>query len=68
MIIDSHCHLHDPVFADLAETMRIAHTHDVWGAVGVGVDAASNARMLEAAAALPKAVWPCLTTSACPAA
>ena len=60
MIIDSHCHLHDPAFADLAETMRIAYTHDVWGAVGVGVDAASNARMLEAATALPKAVWPCL--------
>ncbi len=60
MIIDSHCHLHDPAFADLRETLRTAHAHDVWGTVAVGVDPDSNARTLAAAAAAPKAVWACL--------
>jgi TatD DNase family protein len=60
MIIDSHCHLHDPAYADLRETLRIALAHDVWGVVAVGTDAESNARTLAAAAAAPKAVWACL--------
>jgi TatD DNase family protein len=60
MMIDSHCHLHDPAFKDLGETLRVAQTYDVWGAIGVGVDPDSNAHMLRAAAAFPKAVWPCL--------
>jgi TatD DNase family protein len=60
MMIDSHCHLHDPAFADLGETLRVALSHDVWGAVAVGVDPDTNARTLSAAGAYPKAIWPCL--------
>src|SRR5438128_12443747 len=60
MIIDSHCHLHDPAFADLKETLRLSMAHDVWGAIAVGCDPETNAPTLEAAAAAPKAVWPCL--------
>jgi TatD DNase family protein len=60
MMIDSHCHLHDPSFADLGETLRAALAHDVWGVIGVGIDADSNARTLAAATAFPKAVWPCM--------
>jgi TatD DNase family protein len=60
MMIDSHCHLHDPAFADLGETLRVALSHDVWGAVAVGVDPDTNARTLSAAVAYPKAIWPCL--------
>ena len=57
MIIDSHCHLHEPAFADLRETLRTALAYDVWGVVAMGCDPATNARTLEAAAAAPKAVW-----------
>jgi len=60
MVIDSHCHLHDAAYTDLRETIRSAQTFDVWGAVAVGCDAPTNERTLAAAAALPKAVWPCL--------
>jgi TatD DNase family protein len=60
MIIDSHCHLHDAVYADARETLRVALTYDVWGVVGVGCDPASNEKILAAAAALPKAIWACL--------
>lgn len=60
MVVDSHCHLHDPAFANLRETLRTALAHDVWGVVAVGVDPDSNARTLAAAAAAPKAVWACL--------
>lgn len=60
MIIDTHCHLHDPAFADLRDTLRTALAHDVWGVVAVGCDAESNAVTLAAAAAAPKAVWACL--------
>jgi TatD DNase family protein len=60
MVIDSHCHLHDPAFADLPETLRLALTHDVWGAVAVGCDVETNTQTLAAAAAAPKAVWACL--------
>ncbi len=60
MVIDSHCHLHDPAYADLGETLRVALAHDVWGIVAIGCDPASNARILAAAAAAPKSVWACL--------
>jgi TatD DNase family protein len=60
MMIDSHCHLHDPAFKDLGDTLRVALTHDVWGVIAVGVDAATNAYNLRAAAAFPKALWPCV--------
>src|SRR5687768_12870905 len=60
MIIDTHCHLHDPVFADVREVLDTALAHDVWGVIAVGCDPASNARTLSAAGTVPKAVWPCL--------
>jgi len=60
MVIDSHCHLHAPEFADLRETLSRALTSDVWGVVAVGCDAVTNAATLAAAASAPKAVWACL--------
>src|SRR5437773_2253033 len=60
MIIDTHCHLDDPAFADLRETLRTALTHDVWGVIAVGCDAETNAHALAAAGAAPKSVWACL--------
>src|SRR5262245_5831281 len=60
MIIDSHCHLHAAAFADPRETLRVAQSYDVWGVVAVGCDPATNERTLEAARALPKAIWACL--------
>jgi TatD DNase family protein len=58
MIIDSHCHLHDPAFADVRGTVIRATEHDVWGVVAVGCDAATNARTLQAALDNGKGVWP----------
>src|SRR2546422_121905 len=60
MIIDTHCHLHDPALADVRETLRQALTHDVWGVVAVGCDPETNERTLAAAVVVPKAVWPAL--------
>ncbi len=60
MIIDSHCHLHDPAFLDTRATVLRATEHDVWGVVAVGCDPATNGRTLDAAAANAKAVWPAL--------
>ena len=58
MIIDSHCHLQDPVFADARGAVSRASEHHVWGIVAVGSDAATNLRTLEAAALNGKMVWP----------
>ena len=55
MMIDTHCHLHDPAYADLADTLRVARTHDVWGVIAVGTDAATNAQTL--APAPSRAAW-----------
>ena len=60
MIIDSHCHLHDPAFADVRGAITRAIEHDVWGVVGVGCDPVTNARTLEAVAGNGKAVWAAL--------
>ncbi len=60
MIVDSHCHLHDPAFADVRGAITRAIEHDVWGVVGVGCDPVTNVRTLEAVAANGKAVWPAL--------
>jgi len=60
MVIDSHCHLHDPAFADVPETLRVALAHDVYGAVGVGCDPETNLRTLAAAAGGPRGTWACL--------
>ena len=60
MIIDSHCHLHDPAFRDVREMLSTALAHDVWGVVAVGCDPATNLRTLAAAASAPKSVWACL--------
>jgi len=60
MIIDSHCHLHDPVFEDTRGVVTRAIEHQVWGVVAVGCDPDTNRRTLEAAASHGKAVWAAL--------
>jgi TatD DNase family protein len=60
MVIDSHCHLHDPAFADVRETLRMALVHDVYGVVGVGCDPETNIQTLIATTAAPRGVWACL--------
>src|SRR5262245_31649520 len=60
MIIDSHCHLHDPAFEDTRGVVMRATEHQVWGVVAVGCDPDTNRRTLEAAAANGKAVWAAL--------
>ena len=60
MIIDSHCHLHDPAFEDLRGVLARAGEHDVWGVVAVGCDEESNARTLEAATGNGRTIWPAL--------
>jgi len=60
MIVDSHCHLHDPAFEDLRGALARAAEHDVWGAVAVGCDEHTNARTLEAAVSNSRTVWPAL--------
>ena len=60
MIIDSHCHLHDPAFADVRGTVIRATEHNVWGAVAVGCDQGTNERTLQAALENTKAVWTAL--------
>jgi TatD DNase family protein len=60
MIIDSHCHLHDPSFEDLRGAIARAAEHDVWGAVAVGCDEPTNARTLEMSGSNGKTVWPAM--------
>ncbi len=60
MIIDSHCHLHDPAFRELRDTLDRALAHDVWGVIAVGCDPDTNERTLEAATQYGKTVWACL--------
>ena len=60
MVIDSHCHLHDPAFRDVSDALRVALTYDVWGVIAVGCDVETNARTLEVAAQAKKTVWGCL--------
>ncbi len=60
MLIDSHCHLHDPAFEDFRETLVRAVAHDVWGVIGVGCDPPTNEVTLTFAAQHGKAVWACL--------
>jgi len=59
MVIDTHCHLHDPAFADVRETLARAVALDVWGVIAVGCDPVTNEQTLAAASTLPKAIWPC---------
>jgi TatD DNase family protein len=60
MVIDTHCHLHDPTYADLSETLRVALAHDVYGVIGVGCDPATNAQALATIVKAPRGVWACL--------
>jgi TatD DNase family protein len=60
VIIDTHCHLHDPAYRDLAATLARAREHDVWGVVAVGCDPATNARTLQAVSGNGKTVWPAM--------
>lgn len=58
MIVDTHCHLHDPAFADVRATLGAARDASVWGVIAVGCDPDTNARTVAAARGAPKAVWP----------
>ena len=58
MIIDSHCHLHDPAYEDSRGAVTRATEHNVWGVVAVGCDPDTNRRTIEAVAANGKTVWP----------
>ena len=60
MIIDSHCHLHEPVFTDVRGTLARAIDHDVWGIIAVGCDPLTNLRTLDVARQHGKAIWPAL--------
>jgi len=60
MVIDTHCHLHEPAFSDIRDTQDTALAHDVWGIVGVGCDVETNARTLAIATSNSKTVWACL--------
>jgi TatD DNase family protein len=60
MIIDSHCHMHDPAYEDVRGALARASEHGVWGAVAVGCDQESNMRTLEVAASNGKSVRPAL--------
>jgi len=60
VIIDSHCHLHDPAFEDVRGALARATEHDVWGAVAVGCDWKTNARTLELASSHGKYVRPAM--------
>jgi len=60
MIIDSHCHVHDPVFTDVRGMVGAARAQDVWGTIGVGCDVDTNIATLASAAAAPRSVWACL--------
>jgi TatD DNase family protein len=60
MVIDSHCHLHDAAFADVAETLRLGLAHDVYGVIGVGCDPVSNTQVMAAAVTASKGVWACI--------
>jgi TatD DNase family protein len=44
----------------LREVLTRAVAHDVWGAIAVGCDPATNEQTLEAAARHTKVIWPCL--------
>lgn len=60
MIVDTHCHLHDPAFADLEGALARAFQHDVWGVVAVGCDVTSNLRTWQASRGRSKSVWPAM--------
>jgi len=60
MVIDSHCHLHDPAFGDVRETLKAALFQNVYGVIAVGCDPVTNIQTLVATTAAPKGVWGCL--------
>lgn len=60
MIVDTHCHVHDPSFKDVAATLGRMSEHDVWGVIAVGCDPATNDRTLKATAGNGKRLWAAL--------
>ena len=60
MIVDSHCHLHDPAFADVRGTIERAAAASVWGVVAVGCDPDTNETTMAAARKAPRAIWPAI--------
>jgi TatD DNase family protein len=60
MIVDSHCHLHDPAFADVRGTIERAAAASVWGVIAVGCDPDTNETTMAAARKAPRAIWPAI--------
>ena len=60
MLIDSHCHLHDPAFDDLRGAIARATEHSVWTTVAVGCDRETNERTLELAGSNGKCIRPAI--------
>lgn len=59
-MIDTHCHLADPAFADPAAALDRARALGGLGVVAVGSDPASNLAVLALAARHPGEAWPAL--------
>jgi TatD DNase family protein len=56
MIVDTHCHLHDPAFADVRATVARAAISAVWGIIGVGCDPDTNERTVASAEKAPRSI------------
>jgi TatD DNase family protein len=60
MLVDTHCHLSDPVYEDPRSVMTRASESGVWGVIAVGTDAPSNLATLDLARRNGKGVWPAM--------
>ena len=60
MIIDSHCHLHDPAFADVRGTVIRATEHNVWGSGRGRLRHGHQRAHAPGRRGNAKAVWPAL--------
>jgi TatD DNase family protein len=57
MLIDTHCHLHDPAFGDVRDVLATSLAHDVYGVIAVGCDPVTNIQTIVATTATPRGVW-----------
>ena len=57
MLIDTHCHLHDPAFGDVRDVLTTSLAHDVYGVIAVGCDPVTNIQTIVATTATPRGVW-----------
>ena len=59
-LIDAHCHLGDPAYADPEAVVDRAREQGVTGVAAAGTGPASNAAILVLAQGLPHTIWPCI--------